>query len=57
MYGSTIFNTSCVYGGLRNTLEDYGNLNSLLAFGLRNAAGAFYDFGDSSTTSIGYESE
>ncbi len=52
--GSTLYNTACVYGGITNTLDDCGNVNSALGGGSGTAAGASFDIGNGFTAAIGY---
>ena len=52
--GSALYNTACVYGGITNTLDDCGNVNSALGSGNGTAAGASFDIGNGFTAAIGY---
>ena len=54
MDGSTLYNTACVYGGITNTLDDCGNVESAMAGGQGTAAGASFDIGNGFTAAIGY---
>ena len=55
--GSALYNTACVYGGVTNTLDDCGNVNSALGSGNGTAAGASFDIGNGFTAAIGYTGE
>ena len=44
--GSALYSTACVYGGITNTLDDCGNVNSALGSGNGTAAGASFDIGN-----------
>jgi len=52
--GSALYSTACVYGGITNTLDDCGNVNSALGSGSGTAAGASFDIGNGFTAAIGY---
>ena len=52
--GSALYSTACVYGGITNTLDDCGNVNSALGSGNGTAAGASFDIGNGFTAAIGY---
>ena len=52
--GSALYSTACVYGGITNTLDDCGNVNSALGCGNGTAAGASFDIGNGFTAAIGY---
>jgi len=52
--GSALYSTACVYGGITNTLDDCGNVNSALGSGQGTAAGASFDIGNGFTAAIGY---
>ena len=54
MDGSTLFSTACVYGGITNTLDDCGNVNSAIGGGKGTAAGASFDIGGGFTAAFGY---
>jgi hypothetical protein len=54
MDGSTLYSTACVYGGITNTLDDCGNVESAMAGGQGTAFGASYDIGNGFTAAIGY---
>ena len=54
MDGSTLYSTACVYGGITNTLDDCGNVNSALGGGSGTAAGASFDLGSGFTAAVGY---
>ena len=54
MDGSTLYSTACVYGGITNTLDDCGNVESAMAGGQGTAAGASFDIGNGFTAAIGY---
>ena len=54
MDGSTLYSTACVYGGITNTLDDCGNVNSALGSGQGTAAGASFDIGNGFTAAVGY---
>ena len=55
--GSALYSTACVYGGITNTLDDCGNVNSALGSGNGTAAGASFDIGNGFTAAIGYTGE
>ena len=55
--GSALYSTACVYGGITNTLDDCGNVNSALGSGSGTAAGASFDIGNGFTAAIGYTGE
>ena len=55
--GSALYSTACVYGGITNTLDDCGNVNSALGSGQGTAAGASFDIGNGFTAAIGYTGE
>ena len=57
MDGSTLYSTACVYGGITNTLDDCGNVNSALGSGNGTAAGASFDIGNGFTAAVGYTGE
>ena len=52
--GSALYSTACVYGGITNTLDDCGNVNSALGSGQGTAAGASFDIGNGFTAAVGY---
>ena len=52
--GSALYSTACVYGGITNTLDDCGNVNSALGGGSGTGAGASFDIGSGFTAAIGY---
>ena len=52
--GSLLYNTACVYGGITNTLDDCGNVESALDGGQGTAAGASFDIGAGFTAAFGY---
>jgi hypothetical protein len=52
--GSSFYSTACVYGGITNTLDDCGNVESAMAEGQGTAAGASYDIGNGFTAAVGY---
>ena len=54
MDGSTLYSTACVYGGITNTLDDCGNVESAMAGGQGTAVGASFDIGNGFTAAIGY---
>ena len=54
MDGSTLYNTACLYGGITNTLDDCGNVESALGSGQGTAAGASFDLGGGFTAALGY---
>ena len=54
MDGSTLYSTACVYGGITNTLDDCGNVESAMAGGQGTAAGASFDIGNGFTAAVGY---
>jgi len=54
MDGSTLYSTACVYGGITNTLNDCGNVESAMNAGQGTAAGASFDIGNGFTAAIGY---
>ena len=54
MDGSTLFSTACVYGGITNTLDDCGNVNSAIGGGKGTAAGASVEIGGGFTAAFGY---
>ena len=54
MDGSTLYNTACVYGGITNTLDDCGNVESALGGGQGTAAGASFDLGYGFSAAFGY---
>ena len=54
MDGSTLYNTACLYGGITNTLDDCGNVESALGGGQGTAAGASFDLGGGFTAALGY---
>ena len=55
--GSALYSTACVYGGITNTLDDCGNVNSALGSGNGTAVGASFDIGNGFTAAIGYTGE
>ena len=57
MDGSTLYSTACVYGGITNTLDDCGNVNSAIGGGTGTAFGASYDIGKGFTAAVGYTGE
>ena len=52
--GSALFSTACVYGGITNTLDDCGNVNSAIGSGQGTAAGASFDIGGGLSAAVGY---
>ena len=54
MDGSTLYSTACVYGGITNTLDDCGNVESAMAGGSGTAFGASFDIGNGFTAAVGY---
>ena len=54
MDGSTLYSTACVYGGITNTLDDCGNVESAMAGGQGTAFGASFDIGNGFTAAVGY---
>ena len=52
--GSYLYSTACVYGGITNTLDDCGNVESALGSGQGTAAGASFDIGNGFTAAIGF---
>ena len=55
--GSALYSTACVYGGITNTLDDCGNVNSALGGGSGTGAGASFDIGNGFTAAVGYTGE
>ena len=55
--GSALYSTACVYGGITNTLDDCGNVNSALGSGNGTAVGASFDIGNGFTAAVGYTGE
>ena len=54
MDGSTLYSTACVYGGITNTLDDCGNVESAIGGGQGTAVGASFDIGNGFTAALGY---
>ncbi len=52
--GSTLYNTACVYGGITNTLDDCGNVESALGAGSGTALGASFDIGAGFSAAVAY---
>ena len=55
--GSTLYNSSCAYGGQTDVLDDCGIRVTNLDEGLGTALGASLDFGSGFTAAFGYEGQ
>ena len=55
--GNLLYNTSCVYTGVTNALDDCGNLNSAIDKEFGTAAGLSADLGNGFAAAIGIETQ
>ena len=55
--GNSLYNTSCVYTGVTNALDDCGNLNSAIDKEFGTAAGLSADLGNGFAAAIGIETQ